>query len=179
MNRKQWRRWNPYWVDPQTSASTAAELKLTFGWPFSYVQVFRCFWQIAVPFSFPQFSLTTIVPLCHSDWSSWVCNTVTELLPGQLKDYVSSPGRDNRFFYSPKHWDLLRSSHNCPFIGYVALSRGVKAAGASSWPLKLHLVRRLRMRGAMPPLSPYILWRTQGQLYFLTVRPPYSFHELL
>jgi len=45
-------------------------------------------------------------------------------------------------------------------IGTGSSFPGSKAAGAWSWPLNLHLLPRLRMHGAIPPLTQYVfmLW---------------------
>ena len=41
---------------------------------------------------------------------------------------------------------------------------GDKAAGAWDWPLNLHVVSRLKLSGAVPPLSSMTSWYAQGQL---------------
>jgi len=59
---------------------------------------------------------------------------------------ASSPGRDNRFFLSPKHLHWLRGLLSFLFGRYFS---GVKVAGDGKLTTHLYQVRRLRMNGAI------------------------------
>jgi hypothetical protein len=65
---------------------------------------------------------------------------------GQWWD-LASPPRPNRLWGPPRR---LPNWHGDSFLGD-------KEAGAWSWPLHLHLVPSLKMRGAIAPLPPYVL----------------------
>jgi hypothetical protein len=80
---------------------------------------------------------------------------------GQPRNCGSVPGRDKRFFFFP-----VKFPHPSSIL--VSGCRGHLLRGQNSRDMKLtdhlHIVQRLRMIGAIPPL-----WPAQGQHYLYSV----------
>jgi len=81
----------------------------------------------------------------------------------------SIAGRATRFLISPKCSQWVWNQHSLLCNGWW----GLFTEGCSSWVMKcaavLHIVSRLRVNGAVPPLLLSVLWCGQEQLNLLCV----------